>query len=359
MNARCLLLCFVSPAIALCQEAGSGFDLHGTLSGISAYSRDLTDEPRAGSPVTAGVRALLYPEWKIDENWSVSGAIQLHSRPYFYQEYATQGFGALANVIQAQIAYSRVRFERSLVVRAGILPAAFGSFALRYDDAVNPLIDAPLSYGYYGSGVSLNGFAGAQVDVSKAKLDARAQFLNSSPANRRSIFDRDQYGSWVAGAGYTIIQGFRVGASVFRGPYLDRHWPYYFPSEVRPRDLPATGLGLDIQWGRGHWTAYGEWQRFVLTYHAIRTYREDTGYGELRRVLTPRWYIAGRAGYLRSNATAPVQALETAIGYRPGAAQLIKFGYEIEHSTTAARPWDGIFAVQFVTTFRAISLARQ
>ena len=355
---RFVLLCLCSQAISWSQEANSGFDLRGTLSGIVADARDLSGAPRYGNPAVAGLRAVLYPEWKINSNWSFSGALQLHSRPYFYQEFGTQGYGALTDIIQAQLTYSRVRTNKSLVLRAGVLPAAFGSFGLRYDDAVNPLIDIPLSYGYYGSGVSLNGFGGAEVDATAGKLDARAQLLNSSPSNRRSIFDRDQYGTWVGGAGYTISQGFRIGVSAFRGPYLDRHWPYYFPGEAKPKDLPGTGYGLEVQWGRGPWNAYGELQRFVLTYRAIPTFREDAGYGEVRRVLTPRWYLASRLGYLRSNATRAVQLLESAVGYRPDTWQLIKFGYELEHAGSATRPWGNTFAIQFVATLPDVSFAR-
>jgi len=78
-----------------------------------------------------------------------------------------------------------------LVVRAGQLTSAFGSYLLRYDPSVNPLPSVPGSYGYYSGGVQIQGLAGAQVDATVGPLDMRAQFTNSSPANPRSVFDRD------------------------------------------------------------------------------------------------------------------------------------------------------------------------
>jgi hypothetical protein len=229
---------------------------------------------------------------------------------------------------------------------------------LQYDDARNPLIDMPLSYGYYGKPVSPLGFAGAQVDVTAGKLDLRAQFVNSSPANRRSIFDRDQYGNWAGGAGYTLRQGFRVGASAYRGPYVHREFAYYFPGEARPRDLPATALGADVQWGHGPWNASGEWQRFVMDYRAIPVFRVQAAYGEVRRVISPRWFVATRAGYFRASAFPGHEVYEIAGGFRPGRAQLLKIGYQRQQGPLIPGNQANVISVQFVTTFGLISVAR-
>ena len=107
---------------------------------------------------------MFYPTWKISKNWSVSGAIQSMSRAYFYNNFRRRAWRR-DGVLQAQLMYSQIRKDRSFVFRAGELSSAFGSFLLRYDDAVNPLIDMPLSYGYYQNGVTTAGLAGAQVDA--------------------------------------------------------------------------------------------------------------------------------------------------------------------------------------------------
>ena len=186
-----------------------------------------------------------------------------------------------------------------MVVRVGQMSSAFGAFLLRYDDAVNPLTGMPMQYGYYYAPITTEGLAGVQTDVSMGKSDGRKQFVNSSPANPRSIFDKGQYGNWAGGAGYTIRQGFRVGASAYRGPYLDRNDPHFLPNESDPKDLPATAYGVDAQWARGHWNLYGEWQRFEMNYHVMPAFREDAGYLEAKRVLSSS-LVRRRAGRLPS-----------------------------------------------------------
>jgi hypothetical protein len=338
-------LCFFS-RISAAQEAESGFELRTTLSAEAVSSQDLTEAPRDGNPVTGGFRAMLYPIWKWNGNWSVDGAFQIYSRPYFFDQFYTQGYGVTGNLMQGHLNYSRFWRKASVVARVGILSTAFGSFPLRYDDAVNPLIDKPLSYTYY-SGVTLLGLAGAQVDATYEKMDFRAQFANSSPINPRGVFDRDQYGNWAGGAGYTILQGFRVGASMFRGPYLDRHYAYFFPGEAAPNTLPGTGVGVDVSWGHGPWNVYGEWQRLQMDYRVIPTFREQFAYGEVRRVLAPRWYVAARLTHQSPSLGPAKQVFEAAVGFRPNAFELVKLEYETDNTV----------AVQFVTTLRPISVA--
>jgi hypothetical protein len=353
-----LLSIYIVCLAAFAQEANSGLELLGNLSGIAAYSHKLSQDPRDGSPLTGGVRLMEYPTLKLTDHWSVSGAFQLSSRPYFYEQFETQGYGIKGDLLQAYLTYARVRKNRSIVIRAGQLSAAFGSFLLRYDDTVNPLIDSPYSYGYYEKGITKYGLPGAEIDATAGKLDIRTQFANSSPANRRSIFDREQYGTWIAGAGYTIAQGFRIGASVYRGPYLDRKSEFFFPGESDPKKLPATAVGIDVQWGRGPWNAQGELHRFVFPYHAIPTFKQNTGYAELKRTLSPRWYVAARLSYVRMNLAPPLQVFEMAAGYRPNRFQLVKLGYQAMQGQEIRGSLSNTLAVQLVTSLPSISLAR-
>jgi hypothetical protein len=346
-------------AAARAQEADSGFELRTTLSATSFYSQELSQPPRDGAEVTGGFRAMLYPTWKLNSHWAISGAVQAYSRPYFAEEFRTQGYGVKGDLLQLNLSYANFwSHNRSLVVRVGQLSSVFGAFLQRYDSADNPLIGVPAAYGYYYKSVTFQGLAGAQVDATAGKLDARAQFVNSSPANRRSVFDSDQYGNWAGGLGYTIRQGFRVGGSAYYGPYLHRQYRFFFPGEANPRDLPGRGLGLDVEWGWGHWNAWGELQRFQMDYRAIRNFTQHTGYAETRRILTPRWYAAGRIGYLRASAYPGWQTYEFATGFRPNAHQLIKFGYTIQQGASYPGTLGNVAAVEFVTSFRAISLAR-
>ena len=352
----CLLLIGRAPK-ALAQEANSGFTLGTTISGEVLYSPALSSPPRNGDDVTGAFRAVLYPTWKVSQHWAFSGAVEAYSHPYFFEDFSNTTTGTSVQILHANVSYARFWENRSVVLRAGQLSSGFGSFLLRYDDAVNPLIDVPMSYGYYMRGVSTNSLAGVGVDVTLGKLDLRGQLTNSSPANPRSILDTDQYLNWSAGAGYTILQGFRVGFSAYRGPYLDVQYPFYFPGEAEPKSLPATGVGVDAEWGRGHWNINGEWQRFQMDYTVIPTFTENTGYGEVRFVPHPRWYLATRVGYMRPNAFPGWQSYEAAVGYRAGSHELVKLEYEMHQGPSINGTQQNTLALQFVATFRPISVA--
>jgi hypothetical protein len=357
MKRSLALFLFVTTGTALhSQEAEAGFELRSTISAMGAFSNVPETPPRKGEPYVAGFRAVLYPNFKFSSRWSFSGAVQVNSRPYFFEEFNTQGNGVRADILQAHLSYNRFWKKNSLVVRLGQLSSAFGSYLLRYDDSVNPLVGMPQAYGYYYKAVTNRGLMGAQVDLTLDKLDLRAQFVNSSPMNRRSIFDSDQYGTWTGGVGYTIRQGFRVGASAYRGPYLHRQHRFFFPGEVAPNTLSASAYGVDVQFGHGPWMINGEWQRFLSPYKAIPDFIQKTGYIEVRRVLHPRWYVASRIGYLRANAYPGDDSYEFVAAYRPNRFQLLKVDYlALRNSRTA--DVSNTFAVQLVTSLEPISLA--
>ena len=360
MRSRVLLFCFwllIPAGILRAQEANSGFDLGVTASGEALYSPMLSSAPRNGSAATGAFHAVLYPTLKLGDHWTVSGAVEAYSHPYFYADFSTDARGVEVNILQAQVSYSRFWADRSLIVRAGQLSSAFGSFLLRYDDAVNPLVDLPMSYGYYSNGVTIKSLAGVELDATFGKFDLRNQITNSSPANPRSILDSDQYANWAGGAGYTIRQGLRVGVSAYRGPYLDHQFPYYFPGEASPSQLPATGVGADVQWGQGHWNVNGEWQRFQMDYHAIPTFINQIGYGEVRLGLNPRWYVATRLGYDRPSAFPGSQSYEFAVGYRAGSHELVKVDYEFNQGANIKGNQQNTLAIQFVTTLHPLSIS--
>lgn len=333
------------------QEAPKGLDLRATVTMESVASNELSDKPRSGYPVILATRSVVYPTIKFSENWSVTGAIQFASRPYFYQDLSATGYGAKGNLLQAAITYSRVSDNGSLMMRAGEMPTAFGSFALRYDETNNPLVDIPPGYGYYYAPVSFVGVAGAQVDASRGKFDARAQFANSSPANPRSLFAKDQYGNWAGGAGYALRQGFRIGVSGYRGPYLDRHYAYFFPGEGNPSKLPAHGLGIDANWSHRHSWAFVELQKFVMPYRLFPNLRESVAYGEIRQDISPRWFTAVRYGYSSNSVTGKLHSIESGIAFRPNRYQLIKTAYEEQRYHGREDTPDHRLGFQFVTSF--------
>jgi len=336
------------------QEADSGIDVRATVSGEAIYAHELTESPRNGTPLDAAFRAVVYPVIKLDEHWTVTGAVQFSSNPYFTEDFTVPGHGVRTRILRANLGYSRFWKSGSINIRAGQLPSAVGTFNLRYDDAVNPLIDMPILYGYWTK-ITTMGVAGVQTDLTLGKWDARVQFVNSSMMNPRSVFDRDQYGNWAGGAGYTILQGLRVGISGSRGPYLDRQWPNFFPGEANPNRLPGSSVGTEVQFARGHWNVEGEWDWMLMPYHVIPFTRREGAYIEAKRVLSPRWYAAVRGGYLSTNGDCE-QLYEMVAGFRPGTHELIKLGYEIEHDDKSGELNRSIM-LQLVTTVHPISLA--
>ena len=345
------LACLAAAQLIAAQEATSGVDLRGTITAQAVGSHELTEKPRSGSAMILGARAVAYPTIKFNENWFVTGALQLVTRPYFYEDLSSTGYGAKGSVLQATLNYTRVSSRGSLLVRAGQMSSAFGSFLLRYDDADNPLVDFPAGYGYYYAPVSFQGVAGAQVDGARGKFDGRLQFANSSPANPRSIFANDQYGNWAGGGGYTIRQGLRVGVSGYRGPYLDRSYAFFFPGEAKPSSLPAHAVGMDANWAHGHTSAYMELQRFTMPYKAIPNFHESTSYGEVKQVLSPRWSVAGRYSYACNSAQGASNTFESAFEFRTDRWQLLKAGYEERRYRSTAESDDHTVGIQFITTF--------
>ena len=352
--ALCAGISRVSPA----QEANFGFDIRATVTGQMVASNELNEAPRSGAPVTTGSRTVAYPTLKFSENLFFTGAVQLITRPYYFEQLSTQGYGAKGSILQASVNYSRVSERGSLLVRAGELTTAFGSFLLRYDDADNALIDLPAEYGYYYSPVSILPVAGAQIDAARGKWDARLQFANSSPANPRGLFASGQHGNWAGGAGYTVRQGLHFGVSAYRGPYLDSNYRYYLPGEDRPSRLPASAFGLDANWSRGHTTAQGEFQKFAMPYTVMPTFRVTSGYGEVRQVLAPRWFAAARFGTSTTSVTGKTQSIEASAAFRPNRFQLIKAGYELKHYSYGSQSNDQMLAIQFVVTLHR-SIARR
>lgn len=345
-----LALCLIGAPWLLPQEANSGADLRATLTAQGVGSNELTEAPRSGAPFIAGAHAVVYPTIKFNEHWFVTGAVQFATRPFYYADLSTAGYGAKGSVLQATLNYSRISQKGSVLLRAGEMPTAFGAFMLRYDDADNPLVDLPAEYGYYYAPISILAVAGAQLDATRGKWDGRIQLANSSPANPRSPFAHDQYGNWAGGAGYTIRQGLRVGVSGYRGPYLDRQYAFFFPGEASPSKLPAHAIGLDANWAHGHTTAYAEVQRFIMPYTVIPTFRETAGYAEIRQVLTARWFVAGRYGLVSNNATARTHSLESSVGFRPDRFQLLKIGYEFEHYSSGDEHDSNTLGIQLITT---------
>ncbi len=98
----------------------------------------------------------------------------------------------------------------------------------------------------------------------------------------------------------------------FAGPIWPPMSPPLLPRGTSVRSFPASGLGLEVQWARGHWSASGEWQRFQYDLPGfIQAPSVISTYGEAKRILTPRFYVAGRAGWLKPGGAADASGAST------------------------------------------------
>ncbi|HXI40248.1 MAG TPA: hypothetical protein VNH18_03000 [Bryobacteraceae bacterium] len=406
---RLTLLLLVALRLPVCaQEAGAGFSMPVTLTAGALYTHRLQTSDPAASPIAAAFHAVLYPSVKLGPHWFVYSSIHVRSTPFSYYDAYESEHELKTQVVQAFLGYTRAVKKATVLVKAGQLTSAFGSFPLHYDDADNALLDQPFSYVTYlnlrpdqlpcnaddiiygsqyatavtyhcgGSSaardgltpVTLYGLPGIELDLSMRKFDARFQVTNSSPANPQNLLSGSQHAQWTAGAGYTVAQGFRVGFSTFRGPFLNRDVAPLLPAGHNVRDFPATGAGLDAQWARGRWSTSGEWQWFHYNYPGFRSSPTPSfAYAEVKAVLNPRTYLAVRAGWQRNNHLTDLverteetfapnrQSYEFAAGFRPNRWQLIKAGYEWLRTADVSGTRDNVFGIQLVTSLQPLSKA--
>jgi hypothetical protein len=400
-----LLAAFALPAAS--QDAESGVTVPVSVTGGAIYSHRMQGDEPTTSPYAGAFHASFSPSLKLNAHWFVYSSLQLWSTPFYYYDAYAADREIKFHAVQAFLGYTQRYQSVTLIVKAGQLASAFGSFPLHYDDADNALLDQPLPYATYlkfrpdqlacgtqdliqggantsidyhcgGSQaesygitpVSVYGLPGMEIDLATNKLDARLQVTNSSPANPQTLLSGSQHLQWTAGGGYTVLQGFRVGGSAFEGPYLDHEVAALLPAGKTVGDFPATGLGLDAQWARGRWKASGECQWFHFDYPNFRVSPSSLfAYAEIKAVITPRIYAALRVGDQRNSRVADMsqqssqafepneQAYEFAIGYRPNRWQLVKVGYEWLRTSEVSGTRDNVLGVQFVTSLPTISKA--
>jgi hypothetical protein len=385
------------------QDSNFGLSLPVTVSGGAMYTGRLQFQNPNDSPFSAGFQTAVYPTLRLGSHWFAYSAVQFRLSPYLYYDAYNPAHEWYVQAIQGFVGYQIHGEKTSLVVKAGRLSSAFGAFPLHYDDADNALLDQPLSYiqtlafrndqipcgvpdllrqhyGYIWNGcggpaggalgltpVTLYGLPGVQAEVSGHRVDGRIQVTSGSPSNPLSISHAPEYAQWVAGGGYTIQQGFRVGVSGFRGPYLDPGLASSLPAGTGVRDYPASGIGVDVQWARGHWNTSGEWQRFEYSSpNLTKGPSMISSYVEAKRILTPRFYVAGRAGWFQPGGAQDTNGLSTdkfsasIASYELGGGcwlnryQLIKASYEWLRIENLAGTKTNVLGVQFVTTFHAL-----
>jgi hypothetical protein len=403
-----LLLLVLLCGRAAAQEADVGVAMPITITGGALQTHRMQGDDPDAKAAAAAFHVALYPTVKLGEHWFAYAAISLRSTPFYYYDAYSADHDLDLNILQAFLGYARTVKSVTVLVKAGQITSAFGSFPPHYDDADNALLDQPLSYathlklrpdqlpcgvndllwqGSYSAGINfacggsqsegygilpgpLYGLPGIELDLSSHKTDARFQLTNSSPANPQTLLSGSQHAQWTAGGGYTLWQGLRIGASAFRGPFLDRAVADWLPQDTTILNFPATGVGLDAQWARGRWSTSGEWQWFRFDYPNFTiSPTVSFGYAEVKAAITPRTYVALRTGYQQngrveditgvsaSNFAPDRQSYEFAFGFRPNRWQLVKVGYEWLKTAQVSGTAQNVLGIQLVTSIQSLSKA--
>jgi hypothetical protein len=399
-----MLLAGALPGTAQEGDFGISVPVTASFSAMDTHRLQLAD--RNTPPTSEGFRIVVSPTLRLGKHWFVYAALQERMGPYFYYDAYDPDHDFYADVLQAFLGYSVRTRKASVVFKAGQLSSAFGSFPLRYDDSVNPLLDQPLSYitevplradqlpcgtgdvlrqhyGFvgnscggasgYGPGltpVTTYALPGIQAEASILRFDMRVQATDGSPSNPQGWTSLRNYAQWAAGGGYTIRQGFRIGVSGFRGPYLNPVVEPLLPAGSGIRSFPASAVGLDGQWARGRFSVNAEWQRFWFDEPGfVESPSVTSAYGEVKSILTPRLYLAGRAGWLNEGAIQDASGAEAAhfapwvsnveggFGFWVDRHQILKVSYSWLHNQGQPTHKYDVLGLQFVTTFNALNRA--
>lgn len=200
----------------------------------------------------------------------------------------------------------------------------------------------------------MTGVYGAEADLSFRRFDARLQVANSSPMHPQSLASPSQHPHWTGGAGYTLPNGLRIGVSVHHGPYIPVESRWLSPGDDF-RQFPATGVGTEVQWARGRVSVQGEWQRFEYPYPRVSSLIGSFGFAETKIIVTPRLFVAGRAGFRSFNyLVAAEQNYEAVIGYRPSRRQLIKLGYLKSRDESLGSARGDVLGLQYIYSFQGL-----
>ena len=408
-------LLFATVCAATAQESSYGISVPVTITGNALYTNAKQTDDGVTRAATAGFRAVASPVLRLGPHWFFYSRLDLYSSSYFtgssYSSYEESSVDF--DAMEAFAGYSVKVGQSTLLLKAGQMSSAFGLAPVEYDDSKMPLLAPPSIYtsrvnlrpdqipcstadmlgqrtGYeiefdcggdrpdrYGiAPVTLDGIPAFEAELSTHRVDARLQITNSSPANPRGLLADSQFVQWTAGAGYTFRNGLHLGASGFRGPYLDKTLETVLPPGKNIRDFNATGIGADLQWSRGAWSTEGEWQRFRFEVPGFTVSPSvGAGYGQVKRILSPRVYVAARASFERFGRVAdsarqvaehfqsPLETYEIGAGYRLNRRQLIKAGFFLENSAFGDE-WDpnlghfhGTVEIQLVTEVTALSRA--
>lgn len=359
---------FLLPACVFAQEASYGISAPIVVSGAAEFSHSAGGDDTSTQGL-AGVRATVAPSLRLGSHWFAYSLIDIRSSDYLSYSNDADDSDLNARLSQAYIGYKHDFEHGSLLVKAGRLATAFGSYPLQYDDAKTAFINPPAGYsqplplrpdqrtcdlddlldqsyggavafhcggssapGYGLLPVTLYGIPGVETQISWKRIDARAQMTNSSPSNPQSLLSTSQALQWTTGGGYSFHGGLRAGFSQFHGPYLESSIASALPPGKHFRDYSASGFGIDSQWSHAAWAVEGESQFFHFDVPGfIQSPSQQGAYVQIKRILSPRYYAAFRSSMERPGAAR--DGFGEGIGHFQDSreSQEFVFGYWLNH----------------------------
>ncbi|MBI2186351.1 MAG: hypothetical protein HYU37_04415 [Acidobacteria bacterium] len=244
-----------------------------------------------------------------------------------------------------------VRYERpgpvGLRVDGGLIPSPVGLANLTVRRPhLNPTIQQPSSLFTPLPPLELRGPRptllgafypfGTQVTVSGATWDARAALIDTSPLRRRRIISRinpPRFTNVVIGGGVTPVVGFRVGASVTHGGWLQAG-----ESPLISADRDATIVTVESEFSIRYTKLAGEWVRdsFETT---LGTRVASGWFVQGQQTLAPRWFVAGRVEHMSSPLVLGtvvqqqrLSGVEEVLGYRFTPEFTVRVGHRARRS---------------------------
>jgi hypothetical protein len=322
-------------------------------------------------------------------------------------------------VVQAYIRYDS-KIPWGLNIQVGKFGTLFGQFLARIYPDQNPLVQVPLMYSYrttipasmvlqdpegllsyryrarspqlypYGSGngwlplINIAYPTGVMVYGNPRMFDYRFAVVNSSISNPLDLDQPGQRAQWVAGGGWTIIPGLRLGTSLAAGPYLSGSVNSQLPAGTSLRDYTQRALDFDFEYTFRHLETYGE---LLFTNFRVPNINQRLGasgyYVELKHTWAPRIYTALRWNQiffdrLRPSAYSPygeptppefndftgvrfdynINSLEVGLGFRITGKLLTKVSFQHDRTLGGMDPRNYVFAAQLVYSFDIIDLLR-
>jgi hypothetical protein len=300
-------------------------------------------------------------------------------------EYNFQLYGAYARFSNLSGQY--------LNMNIGYIPSTIGSYAPRTYSDRNPLIGTPLLYNFHSA--LIPGDLGSTPTVQ----DLLALRNNRSPSGIPFIYDAcwntgvEFYGSsgnvdysfgmLTGSVGkptqqqekdvpqvtthivYNFNPGLKIGASAFYGPYLyeDAFPDYGTPSyNIDPEDYINLGIGYEFYWSGQYLEIYSESYYASWEYPALPKLKSLAGYVEAKYKIKPRWYVAGRFGFVEPSEIEissgvnekwdyPIKRYEFGIGYKPLRKATVKLVTQLNRFDINDAHDSDIFAVQFSMPF--------